>query len=82
MWKVYDNDDAAVDTTTDNGQIVIRKAHLSLWLRWDKNQKTFLFMTYIEKALCLEVAAPGHTVGYKNIDYLLNNDRYISKFVI
>ena len=23
-------------TTTDNGQILIRKAHLSLWLRWAK----------------------------------------------
>ena len=29
MWKVYDK-----TMTTDNGQIVIRKAHLNLWLRW------------------------------------------------
>ena len=27
-WKVYDN---------DNGLILIRKAHLNLWLRWAKN---------------------------------------------
>ena len=30
-------------TTTDNGQILIRKAHLSLWLRWAKN----LFFLYL-----------------------------------
>ena len=28
MWKVYDN------ANNDNGQILIRKAHLSLWFRW------------------------------------------------
>ena len=26
-------------TTTDNGQILIRKAHLSLWLRWANDNK-------------------------------------------
>ena len=31
MWKVYDNND------NDNGQILIRKAHLSFRLRWAKN---------------------------------------------
>ena len=31
MWKVYNDDD---DNDADNGQIVFRKAYLSLWLRW------------------------------------------------
>ena len=29
--------------TTDNGQIVIRKAHLSLWLRWAKKWPLYFF---------------------------------------
>ena len=38
MWKVYDkdNDDDYNDNVNDDGQIFIRKAHLSLWLRWAK----------------------------------------------
>ena len=35
MWKVQDDDN---DYNNDNGQIVIRKAHLSLWLRWNENK--------------------------------------------
>ena len=30
-------------TTMDNGHILIRKAHLSLWLRWAKNQIHYSF---------------------------------------
>ena len=39
MWKVYNNDyeDYYDALTMDNGQIVIRKAHSSFWLRWAKN---------------------------------------------
>ena len=43
MWKVFDNnydandDDNDNDDKMDNGQILIRKAHLSLQLRWAKN---------------------------------------------
>ena len=39
MWKVYNNDyeDYEDPLMTDNGQIVIRKAHPSFWLRWAKN---------------------------------------------
>ena len=33
MWRVYDNNDNG-----DNGQIVIRKANLSLRLRWAKTE--------------------------------------------
>ena len=32
LWKFYDD-----DNNDDNGQILIRKAHLSLLLRWAKN---------------------------------------------
>ena len=39
MWKVNDDDKTAT-TTTDNGQIVIRNAHLSLWLRWANKNLT------------------------------------------
>ena len=34
MWKVYDKND---DNDNDDGQIFIRKAQLSLQLRWAKN---------------------------------------------
>ena len=34
MWKVYDKND---DNDNDDGNILIRKAHLSLRLRWAKN---------------------------------------------
>ena len=40
-------------------------------------QKTFLLLTYIEKTSYFEVAPPGHTVGYKNVDYLSKNHKYI-----
>ena len=41
MWKVYDidNNDGQRQTTTDDGQILIRKAHLSLRFRWAKKLK-------------------------------------------
>ena len=42
MWKVYNDD------TTDNGQIVLRKAHLNLWLRW---AKTSLSSIVLEKKI-------------------------------
>ena len=35
-------------------------------------------MTYVEKTSYFEVAPPGHTIAYKNINNLLKNDRYIS----
>ena len=38
-------------TTTDNRQIVIRKAHLSLWLRWAKKALLHGFDLYIYKVL-------------------------------
>ena len=34
------------------------------------NQKTLLLMTYVEKTSYFEVAPPGHTIAYKNIDNL------------
>ena len=30
-------------------------------------------MTYIEKTSYFEVAPPGHTIAYKNVDNLLKN---------
>ena len=36
MWKVLTTMTMTTTRTTDNGQILIRKAHLSLWLRWAK----------------------------------------------
>ena len=35
-------------------------------------------MTYVEKTSYYEVAPPGHTIAYKNIDDLLKNDRLMS----
>ena len=35
-------------------------------------------MTYVEKTSYYEVAPPGHTIAYKNIDDLLKNDKLIS----
>ena len=34
-------------------------------------------MTYIEKTSYFEVAPPGHTIAYKNIDNLLENGKKI-----
>ena len=39
-------------------------------------------MTYIEKTSYNEVAPPGHTTAYKNIDNLFKNDKCLSHFVI
>ena len=38
---------------------------------------TFLLMTYVEKTSYFEVAPPGHTIAYKNVDNLLKNGKYI-----
>ena len=46
------------------------------------HQKTFLPLTYVEKTSYSEVAPPGHTTAYKNIDDLFKNKKYISLFVI
>ena len=35
-------------------------------------------MTYVEKTSYYEVAPPGHTIAYKNIDDLLKNDKLMS----
>ena len=43
---------------------------------------TFLLMTDVEKTLYFEVAPPGHTIAYKNVDYLLKNGKFIFKFVM
>ena len=42
MWKVYDN-----DNHDGQGQILIRKAYLSLQLRWAKNRKNEPWMNYL-----------------------------------
>ena len=39
-------------------------------------------MTYVEKTSYFEVAPPGHTTAYKNVDNLLKNGKYILKFVM
>ena len=41
------------------------------------NSKTLLLMTYVEKTSYFEVAPPGHTIAYKNIDNLLKYGKYI-----
>ena len=40
-------------------------------------KKTFLLMTYVQKTSCFEVACPGHTIAYKNVDNLLKNGKNI-----
>ena len=55
MSKVYDN---ANNNDDDNdGQILIREAHLSLWLRWAKNiyGKMQWFATYRSHHIVKEV---------------------------
>ena len=37
---------------------------------------TFLLMTYVEKTSYFEVAPPGHTIAYKNVDNLLKNGKF------
>ena len=56
MWKVYNNDNANdnKDANDNNGQILIRKAHLSLWLRWAKK-----FMHTAQMAVALALWAFG-----------------------
>ena len=34
-------------------------------------------MTYVEKTSYFEIAPPGHTLAYKNVDNSLKNDKYI-----
>ena len=44
MWKVYDRNN---DHNNDScGQILIRKAHLSLWLRWAKKDYSIQSMAF------------------------------------
>ena len=38
-------------------------------------QKTFLLLTYVEQTSYFEVAPPGHTIAYKNVDKLSKNDK-------
>ena len=38
-------------------------------------------MTYVEKT-CFEVAPPGHTIAYKNVDNELKNGKHIFLFVM
>ena len=33
-------------------------------------------MTYFEKTSYFEVAPPGHTIAYKNVDNLFKNSKY------
>ena len=37
---------------------------------------TFLLMTYVEKTSYFEVAPPGHTIAYNNVDYLLKHGKF------
>ena len=53
--------------------------------KWNTNQiknfqyqGTFLVMIYVEETSYFDVAPPGHTIAYKNIDYLLKNDKLMS----
>ena len=46
------------------------------------SEKTFLLMTYNEKASYFEVAPPGHTIAYKNVDSLFKKGKYMFEFVM
>ena len=35
-------------------------------------------MIYVEKTSYFDVAPPGHSIAYKNIDNLLKNDKLMS----
>ena len=39
-------------------------------------------MTYVEKTSYFEVAPPGHTIAYKNVDNLCKNRKYIALFIM
>ena len=45
-------------------------------------KKTFLIMTCVQKTSCFEVASPGHTIAYKNVDNLFKNGKNIFQFVM
>ena len=36
-----------------------------------------MLLTYVEKTSYFEVAPPGHTIAYQNVDNLLKSDKYI-----
>ena len=58
MWKVYDNNNN--DDNHDNGQNVIRKAHLSLRLRWAINIRptNYIFVTSFSQRICMGKGGP------------------------
>ena len=47
-------------TTIDNRQIVIRKSHLSLWLRWAKNYKVPVCQAVFKVPVCQAVFTWKH----------------------
>ena len=56
---------------------LIEQSKIKILLRFFKSED-FLLMTYIENTAYFEIAPPGHTIAYKNIDNLLKTDKYIS----
>ena len=52
------------------------------WNKTYSNQRTFLLMTSVEETSYFEVAPPGYTIAYKNIDNLSKNKSQILYFVI
>ena len=50
----------------------VKKNHIKNY----QYQRTFLLMTYDEKTSYFDVAPPGHTIPYKNIDNLFKK-RYM-----
>ena len=41
-------------------------------------KKTFLFMTFVQETSFFELAQPGQTIAYKNINNLLKNNNFVS----
>ena len=78
MWKVYDN-----NNDNDNGQILIRTAHFSLWLRWAKknwnieHKKSKLICMYN----CITVSVRRHFSEAK-IQCFRHKIKSLSKFLL
>ena len=56
--------------------MIIKKNHIY------SNQKTFLLIINVEKTSGFEVDPTGHTIAYKNIDNLFNNELHIIYIVL
>ena len=76
-WWKWQNAVKIVDFTEQLSQITRVKRNKNQ-MKYYQYQRTFLLMIYVEKTSYFDVAPPGHTIAYKNIDNLFKNDKLMS----